>query len=1030
MTKKIFLFCLLTIFSLELSTAQKNQKNQKKEIKTYEWSPITENNYLLFSDELREPIQGSTYCKSTGKLYLLEGTNTILEYDIDAINNKEVKFSDNFDSYTAGSYLAQSNSAWTTWKKQPGTAEDGVIITNAKATSVPNSLLISGSVDQVYPFSNYTTGHYIVTFNMYVPGTGNGASFNIQHIMLKQWAYECYFYNNGTGYLSVGGSKIKFTYPSNSWFPVVMDVDLDQDLTSLSINNVVVNSWPFHYTAKSTTGGANQLAGIDLYAGAPNNLTGTYYVDDFTVTEVSADINKEVKRFIKLSFNVDTLQHEYKPKWYRGDEKDGDRDIHISFCCSDWGDRLPVEVDPKATKYKVPSVVEQVANAIVEVSPDGKHLALVEENHVKLHIIDILSGNEVRSIKLGKEYNNYWYSKDKYTCGPFAFLSNNEILVAGQKKMMLYNIENNKKKNISYPWKKDAFSHRTLITHSGYISNDYKILKYKNSEVTVLPNKYKDYSYNGCMLVPFDENEYIKYHYKGEKYTYYYPHYYDRRTDVELKHHWADSKNQYVFRGYSYPRKPNNILIPAIRALNNDYVYLLFQMNSDKNWKASFLTTPTGEELFYIYGDFNMFGIYHNKLLIFNHALTSREIEYNILKVAGDFDKLNQFISDYPNSIYKDAAKKKREDWIAAEWKKTSKPYDYSYAHFKDVNEFISKYALYGDVTAARKERGNIYEGAYNKLRDYDIQSIEQYIANFPGSPYLGQAKQKQMAAYRPGYEALCKEESSQPYFDYVKKYPNSPFLAEVKSRAKEIQEREKNEALAEKQRREAEALAEKQRKEAEALAEQKRKEAEALAEKQRLEAEQKRKEAERERQIAANSKVSTWRLGNKLCNCQKSHIMVVLDSWNENKSSFKGQIVTSDVTKFEGQLMKKGSTVWFDTKGWHKCLEDEIAYCTNHDVSNSSEQVSTRPTKKDPPYRRGFELWRTWSYTYKDWSFGREKKASVYIKGVVEDWNEDYTRVKIRVTYINDSGYSSSIREKYRVGSILWENPYDWKPQ
>ncbi|MBP5206775.1 MAG: hypothetical protein J6Z44_08305, partial [Bacteroidales bacterium] len=89
-----------------------------------------------------------------------------------------VVFSDNFDSYTAGSHLAQSNSAWTTWSNAPGGAEDGVIST-AQAVSTPNSLYISGSNDQVYPFGNYTTGHYTLTFNYYVPSTGNGAYFNI-----------------------------------------------------------------------------------------------------------------------------------------------------------------------------------------------------------------------------------------------------------------------------------------------------------------------------------------------------------------------------------------------------------------------------------------------------------------------------------------------------------------------------------------------------------------------------------------------------------------------------------------------------------------------------------------------------------------------------------------------------------------------------------------------------------------------------------------------------------------------------------
>ena len=220
-----------------------------------------------------------------------------------------VVFSDNFDSYTAGSHLAQSNPAWTTWQNSPGSSEDGVIST-AQAASAPNSLLVSGSVDQVYPFGNYTTGHYTVTFNMYIPSTGNGGYFNIQHVLLSQWSYECYFYNNGTGYLRVGGSNINFTYPSNEWFPVVMDVDMDDDQTSLSINNVLVNTWPFHYTGDATTGGVNQLAGIDLYAGSPTSgVPGTYYVDDFVVTELSAALIGEFSvptESIDLSLNPNT----------------------------------------------------------------------------------------------------------------------------------------------------------------------------------------------------------------------------------------------------------------------------------------------------------------------------------------------------------------------------------------------------------------------------------------------------------------------------------------------------------------------------------------------------------------------------------------------------------------------------------------------------------------------------------------------------------------------------------------------------
>lgn len=199
-----------------------------------------------------------------------------------------VVFSDNFDSYTAGSHLAQASSAWTTWSNAPGGAEDGVIST-AQAFSVPNSLYISGSNDQVYPFGNYTTGHYTLTFKYYVPSSGNGGYFNIQHILLQQWALECYFHNTGGGYLSVGGSEYNFSSPNDAWFPIEFDVDMDNDQASLTVNNVLVHTWPFSYQ-QGNTNGVNQLAGINFYAGSPlgNSYSGNYYVDDFIVTEVSA----------------------------------------------------------------------------------------------------------------------------------------------------------------------------------------------------------------------------------------------------------------------------------------------------------------------------------------------------------------------------------------------------------------------------------------------------------------------------------------------------------------------------------------------------------------------------------------------------------------------------------------------------------------------------------------------------------------------------------------------------------------------
>ncbi|MBR4136620.1 MAG: T9SS type A sorting domain-containing protein [Bacteroidales bacterium] len=238
------------------------------------------------------------------KLYLLMVLFVAAAFSLSA---QTVVFSDNFDSYTAGAYLAQSNSAWTTWDNAPGTSQDGVI-SSAQAASAPNSLYITGSNDQVYPFGNYTSGHYTLTFNYYVPSTGNGGYFNIQHILLSQWALECYFNSTGDGYLSVGGTDYNFTSPTDAWFPIEFDVDMDNNTASLTVNNVAVHTWPFNYQAGNTNG-TNQLAGINFYAGAPNNASGTYYVDDFVVTEVSAAlvghfaVNPETP--INVSFGVD-----------------------------------------------------------------------------------------------------------------------------------------------------------------------------------------------------------------------------------------------------------------------------------------------------------------------------------------------------------------------------------------------------------------------------------------------------------------------------------------------------------------------------------------------------------------------------------------------------------------------------------------------------------------------------------------------------------------------------------------------------
>ena len=85
-----------------------------------------------------------------------------------------------------------------------------------------------------------------VDFDYYIPSTGNGAYFNIQHYYSPgiQWAFECFFTTSGTGYIDVANNTYNFTNPINTWFHVKAHIDLDQDLISVYVADSLVQTWP------------------------------------------------------------------------------------------------------------------------------------------------------------------------------------------------------------------------------------------------------------------------------------------------------------------------------------------------------------------------------------------------------------------------------------------------------------------------------------------------------------------------------------------------------------------------------------------------------------------------------------------------------------------------------------------------------------------------------------------------------------------------------------------------------------------
>jgi len=206
-----------------------------------------------------------------------------------------VYFEDNFDSYTAGQRLVgqATGTAWRTWSNNTPNKENPYV-RDDQAETTPNSVKIENDNDLYFPFANFKNGKYSIEFDYYVVSTGNGAYFNIQHKTTSQgapgeeWAFGVYFYNNGNGYLTVDEVDYNFSYgAANTWFHIYMEIDLENDQASLTINNSLVNTWQFSLQENGNDEPNNQLGGVNLYAGCPDNSKkGTYYIDNFKVVEM------------------------------------------------------------------------------------------------------------------------------------------------------------------------------------------------------------------------------------------------------------------------------------------------------------------------------------------------------------------------------------------------------------------------------------------------------------------------------------------------------------------------------------------------------------------------------------------------------------------------------------------------------------------------------------------------------------------------------------------------------------------------
>ncbi len=194
-------------------------------------------------------------------------------------------FSDNFDSYTAGQYMAaQSGGAWTTWSNAPGTTED-VMVSSANSVSGSNSIYLStssstgGPTDLVKNFGVMNTGQFSIEWNMFVE-TGKAGYFNFQKTATigQTWALDCFFADNGDLIMQnqTGLSWTGETYPQNTWFNFRMDINFNTNVWEVFIDDVSIGSF---------ANSENQIASIDIYPTDQNSpYSCGYFIDDFEYT--------------------------------------------------------------------------------------------------------------------------------------------------------------------------------------------------------------------------------------------------------------------------------------------------------------------------------------------------------------------------------------------------------------------------------------------------------------------------------------------------------------------------------------------------------------------------------------------------------------------------------------------------------------------------------------------------------------------------------------------------------------------------
>lgn len=210
-------------------------------------------------------------------------------------------FSDDFEAYSVGDFVALKNNKWSTWSAAPGTAED-TQVSDEQAKSGKNSLKFvstsasGGPTDLILPFNTVAYDKGLFEMDMQIFVVDNSAAyFNFQAVapVGKTWALDCYFTAAGDVNItkgSAGGIAATAKYTQGKWNKIAFRLDLTLNVWEVLLNDVSIGK----YDSPNNSVWAMDV--FPLNQTAPN--LSTFYMDD---------VNFKYTPFVQKALDVAVL---------------------------------------------------------------------------------------------------------------------------------------------------------------------------------------------------------------------------------------------------------------------------------------------------------------------------------------------------------------------------------------------------------------------------------------------------------------------------------------------------------------------------------------------------------------------------------------------------------------------------------------------------------------------------------------------------------------------------------------------------